>query len=187
MKKIALFLCMVFVIGLPLGQAQWLQNGIPVTDSSYAKTVGEFGAMLIFTDNPDELFIAWNKDAEGVSANFDIEEVKPNDNLTAAIIFSNCTPDKEGMANVTVKFTVLDSNQKIIKETGESEVWINRPVPHKRALQLSVDFMQIQVGEKYPNSFYIVKALVHDKNSDTRIGLERKFKVIEDKKIGDRH
>lgn len=85
------------------------------------------------------------------------------------------------MANVTVKFTVLDPNQKIIKETGESEVWINRPVPRKRALQLSVDFIQIQAGEKYPNIFYTVKALVYDKNSDTKIDLERRSKVIEDK------
>jgi hypothetical protein len=164
-----------------LGQAQWLQNGIPVDDSPYAKTVGEFGAMLIFTDKPDELFEAWNKNTEGVKADFDVEEVKMNDYLTAAIIFSNCTPDEKGMANVTVKFTVLNPNQEVIKETGESEVWVNRPIPRKRALQLSVDFLQIQAGEKYPNGFYTVKALVHDKNSDTKINLERKFKVIEDK------
>jgi hypothetical protein len=181
MKTLILSLCLILIIGLPLGQAQWLQNGIPVADSPYAKTVGEFGAMLIFTDKPDELFEAWNKNTEGVKADFDVEEVKMNDYLTAAIIFSNCTPDEKGMANVTVKFTVLNPNQEVIKETGESEVWVNRPIPRKRALQLSVDFLQIQAGEKYPNGFYTVKALVHDKNSDTKINLERKFKVIEDK------
>ena len=181
MKKLVLLLCMFFITELPLAQAQWLHNGIPVTDSSYAKTKGDFGAMLVFTDKPDELFTAWNKDTVGVSANFDVEEIKENSSLTAAIIFSNCTPDEKGMANVTVKFTVLDPNGNIINKTGETEVWVNRPAPQKRELQLSVGFIQIQVGEKFPNSFYTMKALVHDKNSDTKIDLERKFKAVEDK------
>lgn len=181
MKKIVLLLCMFFVIGMPLVQAQWLQNGIPVTDSPYAKTVGEFGAMLIFTDKPDELFTAWNKDTLEVSADYDVEEIRQYDSLTAAIIVSNCTPDEKGKANVTVKFKVLSPDGKTVKETEELEVWVNRLAPAKRMLELSVQNLTIGLGEKDVPGFYTVKALVHDKNSDTRIDLERKFRMIEDR------
>ena len=149
MKKTALILCMFCIIGLPLLHAEWLHNGVPVTDSPYAKTVGEFGAMLIFTDKPDELFTAWNKDILTVSADYDVEEIRQYDSLTAAIIFSNCTPDEKGMANLTVEFTVLDPNGKIVKESGESEVWVNRPAPAKRMLELSIQYLSIGLGEKY--------------------------------------
>jgi len=168
-------------MGLPLSQAEWLHNGVPVTDYPYAKTVGEFGAMLIFTDKPDELFTAWNKDTRGVSADFNVEEIKQYNSIIAAIIFSNCTPNKNGNGNVTVKFIVLDPNGKIVKETEEQEVWINRPAPAKRVLELSVQYLSIGLGEKDVPGIYTVKALVHDKNSDTRINLERKFRMIEDR------
>ena len=44
--------------------AEWLQNGKKVTNSSYAKTDGTFGAKLFFTDKADDLFGAWNKEIE---------------------------------------------------------------------------------------------------------------------------
>lgn len=181
MKRVALLFCMFFIIGTPLSQAEWLHNGVPVTDSSYAKTVGEFGAMLTFTDKPDELFTAWNKDTLQVSADYDVEEIRQYDSLTATIIFSNCASDKKGLANVTVKFKVLDPDGKIIKETGELEVWINRPAPAKRMLELSVQCLTIDLGEKNIPGSYTVQARVHDKNSDTVLDLERKFKMIEDR------
>lgn len=181
MKKLILLLLTISITALPLAQAQWLNDGMPVTDSPYAKTKGDFGAMLVFTDKPNELFEAWNKDTPGVTASFNVEEIKQNDSLTALIIFSNCTPDEKGMANVSAKFTVLYPNGNVLSETRELEVWVNRPAPSKRMLELSVDFLQIQIGEKYPSGFYTVRALVHDKNSDTKIDLERKFKVVEDR------
>jgi hypothetical protein len=55
MKKIVLSIYMLFILGIPLSEAEWLHNGIPVSDCPYAKTAGEFGAMLVFTDKPDEL------------------------------------------------------------------------------------------------------------------------------------
>lgn len=181
MRKSVLLLLLFFITVLPFANAEWLHEGKPITDSPYAKTKGEFGAMLIFTDKPDELFEAWNKDTEGVYADTDVEEIKQNSSLTAAIIFSNCTPDQKGMANVSVKFRVLDPEGDIITETKEQEVWINKPAPAKRILELSVDFIKIPIGYEDLPGFYTVKALVYDKNSGTKIDLERKFKALEDK------
>lgn len=181
MKKLILLIFAFFITSIASVQAEWLSDGKPVVDSSYAKTKGEFGAVLIFTDKPDELFEAWNKDTEVVHVNTDVEEIKQNSSITAAIIFSNCTPDKKGMANVSVKFTALDPEGNNIAETKELEVWVNKPAPAKKMIELSVDFIKISIGYKHLPGFYTVRALVYDKNSGTKIDLERKFKVLEDK------
>lgn len=169
------------VIFLPLAKAQSLNNGKSAAGSPYAKTEGEFSAMLIFTDKPNELFRAWDKDTEGVYANIDVEEIKQNSSLTAAIIFSNCTPDQKGLGNVSVKFIVSDPEGDIVTETRDLEVWINKRAPSKRRLQLSVNFIKIPIGYEDLPGFYTVEALVYDKNSGAKIDLERKFNVLENK------
>lgn len=137
--------------------------------------------MLFFTDKPNELFDAWNKESEGVDVDM-VDEIKEDHTIVALIMFSNCTPDKKGMANVTVKYTLLGPDGSILNETGELEVWVNRPAHEKRMLELSVDYLAPHVKKKTQPGFYTVKALVHDKNSDTKLNLDRKFRVIENRK-----
>ena len=163
----------------PAVQAEWLQNGKPVTNCPYAKTQGEFGAMLFFTDKPDEVFKTWNIDGPGVNINPNVEEMKKDESLVALIMFSNCTPDSKGNANVSVKFTVLDPEGKVLINTKELEVWINKPAPLKRDLGLSVQYITIGVGRKQPAGVYTVNAIVHDKNSNTELNLERHINILE--------
>ena len=73
-------------------KAEWLQNGKPVSNSLYAKTDDAFGATLFFTDKPDELFEAWNKEGLTVKVS-EVDNFKVNQSITALILFSNCTPD----------------------------------------------------------------------------------------------
>ena len=56
LKWIACLLVMPFVLG-----GTWKENGKPVPDTAWAKSDGDFGAQLVFTDKPDELFAAWEK------------------------------------------------------------------------------------------------------------------------------
>ncbi|MBF0478926.1 MAG: hypothetical protein HQL26_05550 [Candidatus Omnitrophica bacterium] len=63
---LGLFLSLFFVLFfLSTARAEWLLNGKPVLNSTFAKTDGAFGAKLEFTDKPNELFAAWNKKIRG--------------------------------------------------------------------------------------------------------------------------
>ncbi len=177
-RLLACFLFSFFIFWVTSVQAEWLYNKQPVTDSPYAKTDGEFGAMLMFTDKPDELFEAWNQDTRGVKTDF-IEKVQLNKTLVAVIIFSNCAANKKGKANVTVNFTLLNPQGKIVAQTKESEVWVNKPAPQYRDLELSVDHIAITTKEGQPLGLYTVKALVHDKIAHKKLRLEHQFEVIE--------
>lgn len=175
MKIIIIFVLLLFTL-TPLAKAEWLLDGKSVTNKSYAKTQGEFGAMLFFTDRPNELFARWNKNAEETDIG-EVASIKQNASITALIIFSNCLPDKNGMANVSVKFIAYTPDGEKLTETKEVEVWINKPAPPKRILELGVDFLQLTIKNDYPKGTYLVKALVHDKNSNKKIELERTFEV----------
>ena len=175
MKKIAIaFLIWSLIFGFRTARAEWLFNKLPVTDSSYAKTDGSFGAMLQFTDKPEELFKIWNQEGLTVKVDF-AEKISLEQEMTAVIIFSNSAADKKGNSNVTAVFAVVDPQGKDIG-SNEIEVWVDRPAPAHRNLELSVQHLTVtgtQLG------FYTVKASVYDKIAGKLLDLERKFEVVE--------
>ena len=161
-------------------EAEWLRDKQPVVNSPWAKTEGKFGVTLYLTDNKDEVFKKWLEDTEYVDIDIAEElKVKRNVLVAALIIFSNCTPDKRGLANVTASFAVYGPNGDLYAAREELEVWVNKPVPPDKILELGVDYMGVAAGKNHPNGLYLVKALVLDKNSKTIIELERKFEVID--------
>ncbi len=168
-----------FILSLmPFTEAQCMENKQLVTDKSWAKTKGDFEATLFFTDKPNELFAKWDQSTEGVDIDM-IEEIKRNIPVTALIMFSNCAQDAKGMANVTVKFTVYSPEGNIYIKTEEMEVWTNKLAPPEQVPELSVNHLQFTFKNKSAMELYTVKAIVYDKNSDTKIELERKLKVID--------
>lgn len=172
-KTVFMFLIYFLVAGSTAAQAEWLYNKAPVTNSPYAKTDGSFGAMLQFTDKPEELFKIW--DQEGLTVKFDFaEKIFLGQEITAVIIFSNSAADKKGESNVTAVLAVIDPQGKGIGG-NEIEVWVGRPAPAHRNLELSVQHIKVlgaQLG------FYTVKASVYDKVAGKLIDLERKFEVV---------
>ena len=95
--------------------------------------------------------------------------------LVGVIIFSNCASDDRGMANVTVRFKLFDPNGNLKKETDEQEVWINRPAPKYRDLEMSVKIFEITMKK---SGMYNVEALVKDKISGKQLDLTHQFKVF---------
>ena len=178
MKKLLTIVAFYFLIlGISSAEAEWLYNKKPITDSPYAKTDGEFGALLAFTDKPDELFEAWNKEGLEVKADF-VDKIKLNQRLVAVIVFSNSAADKRGNSNLTALLTVFDPQGNAIVGK-ELKVWVNRPSPPYRDLELSVDHLAITVEDGMPTGLYMVKAMVYDKIAGKILDLERQFEVTE--------
>ena len=180
MKKIPILLCVVFLLtaAVPVGsvQAQWLKNGKPF-DSNYAKTNGKLGGRMVFVDDNEQLYREWEQPTEGVSLH-EVDTITPNKKISCFIVFSNATPDKKAMANVTVKYIVSNPLGTIVQQSPELEVWQNKPAPEENDLQLSVEFLQIVLNAKSPLGIYTVNAIVYDAVGDLRLELEKKFKLV---------
>ena len=179
-RKGLICICLTLLFFISPAKAEWLRNKQPVTDSSWAKTKGKFGAVLFFTEEKNELFEIWLEDTEYVDIDIDTEKaIKRNVPIAALIIFSNCTSDKNGMANVVVSYTVYGPDGDIYVKRDEVEVWVDKPALPERILELSVDYMEMVFDKSHPSGFYSVKALVHDKNAHITLELERKFQLID--------
>jgi hypothetical protein len=156
--------------------AQWLKNGQPL-DAAYAKTNGKFGAKVVFVDNNEQLFKDWEQPTAGVNIH-EISKIVRKKSISSFIIFSNAAADKQGLANVTAKFIVINPLGAIVEESKNLEVWQNKPAPKERDLQLSADFLQVVLGDQSLLGIYTVHVVVHDKVADLSVELERKFELV---------
>src|SRR5262245_39024347 len=159
-------------------QAEWKENGKIVPDKPWAKSDGDFGAQIVFTDKPDELFAAWEKPGPMVLYSQTTTATRGIP-IVAVIFFVGCTPDDHGQCNAGVRFTASTPDGKSWGSPVDAELWVGKPPPQKGQMQLSVGNMGIVIDPGDPLGIYKVKAEVVDKVAKKTILLERTFTAIE--------
>ena len=171
-----IFRFLILILLLPsMAIAGWLnKQGEPMPDSENRKSKGDFGAHLVLVGDEEELFRSWDIPSDPVYLKT-IDSVKINDFITAVVIFSGCKADKNGNCNVTMKFRVVQPDNKDYTKTPPMEVWVNKPAPTGYSLQLSVDYLKIQIEPGEQLGKYIIYTQVTDNNSGTLIDLQSPF------------
>jgi hypothetical protein len=159
-------------------KAEWKQNGKVVPDTSWAKSAGDFGAQLVFTDKPDDLFAAWEKPGPVVFYT-ETTTAKRGIPIVGVIFFVGCAPDDHGQCNAGVRFTAFTPDGKPWGDPVDAELWVGKPPPQKGQMQLSVGNMGIVIDPDDLLGTYKVKAEVVDKVAKKTILLERTFTAIE--------
>ena len=158
--------------------AGWIdREGNPLPDTESRKSIGEFGAHLILTDKEHEAFQHWNIPSAVVDLST-TDEIKRNDFISALIIFSGCSANKEGNCNLIVKFRIVQPDGSIYADLPIQEAWVNKPAPGK-SLQMSVGYVEVRIEDDEPLGVYQVFADVTDQNSGKAISLSSKFKALE--------
>ena len=171
----AIVLAICLITGI---RAEWKENGKVVPDTPWAKSAGDFGAQVVFTDKPDELFAAWEKPGP-VALYSQTTTAKRGVPIVAVIFFVGCAPDDHGQCNAGVRFSAFTPDGKPWGDAIDAELWVGKPAPQKGQMQLSVGNMGIVIDPDDPLGTYKVKAEVVDKVSKKTIVLERTFVAIE--------
>jgi hypothetical protein len=158
--------------------AQSKEDGKALRNKPWAKSDGDFGAMLFLTDKPDELFAAWEKPGAGVpfSSTAKAERGVP---IVAVIFFTGCAADDKGPCQASVRFTAYQPDGKLYDEPVEGELWTDKPPPPKGQMQLSVGNMGFVLEPEDPLGVYKVKAKVVDNVAKKTLVLEREFTAVE--------
>lgn len=156
----------------------WKVDGKPVPDTSWAKSDGDFGAELVFTDKPDELFAAWEKPGPAVQISETPVAVRGIP-IVGVIFFAGCAADARGLCNATVRFTAKTPDGKPWGDPIDAELWVEKPGPEKGQMQLSVGNMGIIIDPDDPLGEYTVRAEILDKVSKKKMKLERTFTAAE--------
>jgi hypothetical protein len=166
------------LLGTPFLLAQWKTDGAPVPDTSWRKSAGDFGAMLVLTDQPEEFFAAWETRSPGVSMS-ETAVAKRGSPIVGVVLFTGCAPTGEGLCNSTVTYTVFKPDGTAYGQQQEGELWTGKQPPPKNEIQLSVGNMGIVLEPGDPLGKYIMRAEVRDHVSQKTIRLERHFEGVE--------
>ena len=177
MKRLAV------VLGILLGaafgaQAQWNQDGVPAADDASRKSAGDFGAMLVFTDRPEEFLAAWER--AGAAAPVPAAEtVARGKRLVGFIVFTGCAADARGNCNAVVTFKLFKPDGSSYGDGDRGELWSGKPAPRKNQLQLSVGGMAFVLDPGDPLGRYTMIADIEDLVSGKKLHLEKTFVAVE--------
>lgn len=172
----------VALISVGLVTAEWKENGKIVPDTAWARSAGDFGAQLVLTDKPEELFAAWEKPGAVVLYS-QTATAKRGAPIVGVVFFAGCAPDSKGACQASVRFTAYTPDGKPYGNPQEGELWVGKPPPEKGSMQLSVGNIGIVIEPADPLGVYKVKAEVVDKVAKKTLLLERTFTAVEaDKK-----
>lgn len=166
------------LLASPVLLAQWKTDDAPVPDTAWRKSDGDFGAMLVLTDKPEELFAAWETKSPGVSMSETVV-AKRGLPIVGVVLFTGCAPTGEGLCNSTVTYTAFKPDGAVYGKPQEGELWIGKQPPPKNEIQLSVGNMGIVLEPGDPLGTYVMRAEVHDRVSQKTIRLERQFEAME--------
>ena len=165
----------VLIFTPTLAFAGWInKQGEVLPDVEYRKAVGDFGAQLILVGDEQELFKRWAIPSKTVDINT-IDTVKVNGFTNAFVIFSGCKPNKKGNCNVSMRFRVTQPDGKVYADTPPMEVWLNKPVPKGKSLELSVEYLKVRIDPKDQLGRYIIYTQVRDNNTGTVLQLQAPF------------
>jgi hypothetical protein len=178
MKRFAIAILVLLMMPL-VSLAQWRDgSGKVVPDTPSSKSDGEFGAMLDFTDKPEELYAAWEKDSPGVAWSQTSTAVRGKP-IVAIVFFSGCAANPAGKCELLGRFTTTTPSGKLWGDPIEAEIWVGLPPPEPQSLQLSHGHMGLVVDPDDELGKYSVKLELTDQISKKRMVLEKHFTAVE--------
>ena len=126
---------------------QWRVEGEEVPDAEWRKSRGEFGAMLLVTNDPDSFFEAWQRppSADYKPVVETTAEAHRGDTVVGVVIFIGCAPDENGNCQADMDLRLLYPDGSVYGEFKNAEVWLDKTAPPSRYLQVSVANLGLRV------------------------------------------
>jgi len=176
---------MLFVIlfSSTSASAQWNEGDekIPIPDTGWRVSSGDFAAMLLITNDPESFFEQWNKPASpdykpNIST---VEKANRGDTVMAITLFAGCEADDRGNCDSEIDFKVLKPDGSMYSEHNNAELWIEKTSPPKGTLQVSKSNLGFKVEAEDPLGKYLVEIVIRDNNSKKQLELIQSIIVEE--------
>ena len=157
--------------------SQWFRDGVRTPDQPWSKSRGDFGAMLLLSDEPDEFLDNWSRRTPGVSIRT-TRTAHRGVPLAPFILFIGCTEDTEDVCNASFDLQVLTPDGSDFFQTNDLELWRGKQGPTLGTLGLGVGYTEIDIASDDPLGRYLVRAHIRDTNADISFSLEQSFNVF---------
>jgi len=176
-----MWLCAAILLSVAVGPAaaQWQTDEKATPDEPWRKHQGDFGAMLVFTSEPDQFLEAWSRPP---TDDYRPEMVltgstRRGETVAAFVLFAGCRPDSKGKCSSSVDFVLRKPDGSVYAEHVGAELWIDKPAPPPRRLQLGVANLMLRVETDDPLGVYRLKAEVRDHLANVELRLEQTLTV----------
>jgi len=136
---------------------------------------GAFSAQLILVRDAQQLLAQWSGTRRETLDVGTVQSVAVGGQANAFVVFGGCAPDASGRCDVTMRLRVQRPDGKPQATTPPLEVWQYKAPPPPRALQLSVQYLKIEVEPSDPAGRYVVAADVKDHVSGASLQLATAF------------
>ncbi len=154
----------------------WYDEGEPVPDSEWRKSVGDFGAMLILTSEPEQLLENWGKPTDGVQMTSS-SEVTDGEAIVGFVIFSGCQVAANDLCDLTVAYTMIGPDGEVLLESGPVELWQNKSRPPGYSIELGVGYAGFEFEDGDLIGEYTFIAEVRDQIAEKDLRLVRTFEA----------
>ena len=171
-------LASVLLLTAATAHGQWRENGEVVPDQAWRKSDGDFGAMLLLTDEPAAFLERWSRPAAaGYRPNIKtVTDARRGDVVAAMILFMGCAPDASGKCEASADFRVVRPDGSVYAEHPGAELWHEAP-PGKTALQLGVAHLAFEIERDDPIGVYKIYATVRDPIGKRSVALVEELAV----------
>ena len=177
-----LFFMRIAIIGVCLGLTspafgQWFRDGDRMPDQSWSKSQGDFGAMLLLSDAPDEFLDNWTRRTPGVSIRT-TRTARRGVPLAPFILFIGCVENTDKACDTSFDLEVLKPDGSEYFTSAGLELWRGKPSPKIGTLGLGVGYTEIDLTPDDPLGRYLVRAEIRDANAEVAVTLEQSFEVF---------
>ena len=154
----------------------WMQDSKPAAENPWMKSDRGFGAMLVFTNKPQEFLDNWGKPGEGV--NIAMSENAPRGKPCGAfILFVGAGTNKDGQADVVADLSITAPDGTVYGREKGVEIWQKKPAPQGKNLELGVGHLGFEIEPKDPAGKYEIRAKIHDRVKGAVVELNQTFVV----------
>ncbi len=177
-SRVMLLLPLLLAVASP-AMAQWRENGKVVEDDLWRRSDGDFGGMLLLTDQPDGFIEQWNRPAapDYQPSIQTVSDASHGDVVAAMILFSRCGADFAGECRVVADFRVVRPDGGLYAEHEGAPVW-KAAAPDGTALQLSETHLAFRIEPEDPDGVYEIHATVRDLVSSRVVHLVQRLRVL---------
>lgn len=173
------FLAVAIVISMAgtVVSGQWFRDGERLPNQPWSKSEGNFGAMLLLSDTPEEFLTAWTRRTPGVSIR-PVNTIRRGVTLAPFIIFNGCEPNDQGVCSTTFDLEVLEPDGSSFLRVPGLELWRNKPALETGSLGLSIGYTEINLQPEDPLGRYLVRATTFDEYAGISLTLEQSLEAI---------
>lgn len=157
-------------------QDTWLRDGQAYRGPDAAAS-GDFAVLQVLTTEPEQLMADWEKPGAVVHlvAKDAVGRGKP---VVSFIVFRGCRADAKGACHVTADFVATDPAGKTYGEFKDVEIWVDKPPPPGRAVQLSAGGMGLVFEPKDLAGRYRIAARVVDHVAGVTLQTEKTLTLV---------